>query len=84
MLKLGYQQEKGMREDIEKLSLEKDLEDLKIDIDKLANDVAHLIWRTTVGKVERKINRRPFRSLLWAFGAGLSSAIIVKWFHCKK
>lgn len=73
-----------MREDLDKFNLEQDLEDLKADIDKLSIDIAHLMRRSTVGRIESKITKRPFSSLLWAFGAGIASVAAVKLYCCIK
>ena len=77
-----------MREDIDKSNLEQDLEDLKADVDKLSADLAHLLRKSTVGRIENKITRRPFTSLLWAFGIGAVSCGLLKWFchrtHCSE
>jgi hypothetical protein len=73
-----------MREDIEKFNLEQDLQDLKTDIDKLGADVAHLMWKSTVGRVEYKIAKRPFSSLLYAFAAGVACCLTWKIFRCKR
>lgn len=73
-----------MREDIDKFDLEQDLEDLRANVDKLSTDLAHLVRKSTVGRIERKITRRPFVSLLWAFGAGAVCCTLLKIFHSKK
>lgn len=72
-----------MREDIDKFDLEQDLQDLKADIDKLSADVSHLMWKSTVGRVENKIAKKPFSSLLYAFAAGLVSCALFKIFRSK-
>lgn len=72
-----------MREDNDKFDLDQDLQDLKADIDKLSADVAHLMWKSTVGRVEYKIAKRPFSSLLWAFGTGVVCCSLLKLFRSK-
>ena len=79
-----YLEDYAMREDSEKFNLEQDLEDLKADIDKLSADVGHLMWKSTVGRVEYKISRRPFSCLLYAFAAGLTCCAFMKLFRSKK
>jgi len=73
-----------MREDIEKFNLENDLEDLRADLDKLSTDVAHVLHKSAVGRIEQKITHRPFSSLLWAFGAGFMSCALLKAFYTKE
>lgn len=72
-----------MREDTEKFNLEQDLQELKADIDKLSVDVAHIMWKATVGQVGNQISRKPFSSVLFAFGAGMVSCLLVKLFRSK-
>jgi hypothetical protein len=75
--KINKNKEKKMSTD-DKLNLNQDLEALKADLDKLSADVGQLMWKSTVGRVEYKISRRPFSSLLWAFGAGFASCVLFK------
>ena len=72
-----------MREDLDKFDLEQDLENLKADVDKLSTDVVRLMKKSTVGRVQHKIARRPFRSVLWAFGVGLASCTLFKLFRSR-
>ncbi len=71
------------KKDADELNFEQDLEALKADIDQLGQDVAHLMWKSTVGQVEHKISRRPLHSVLWAFGAGLACCTLMKLFRSK-
>ncbi len=72
-----------MREDNEKFNLEQDLQELRADIDKLSADVAHIMWKSTVGQVSHQISKRPFTSVVYAFGAGVLGCLLVKLFRSK-
>ena len=64
-----------MREDFDELKqteLEQDLELLKEDVERLRDDVSRLMWKSTLGKMEKKIKKKPLPSVLWAFGAGFA------------
>lgn len=75
----------AMREDdLEELKdsdMREDLERLRADIDRLRSDLAILTWKSSVGKVNKKIMKRPVVSLLWAFGAGVASCALYKIYH---
>lgn len=73
-----------MHNNLDKLDLKEDFEELKADLDKLSSDVAHLIRKATVGQVERKVARSPFSIILMAFGAGVLYGICHKFFGSKK
>lgn len=62
-----------MREDFGELlktDLKQELETLSEDIETVREDVARIIWKSTVGEAQKKIACRPFTSLAWAFGSG--------------
>ena len=62
-----------MREDFDELTettLKQDLQVLNEDLDKLREDVANLMWKSTLGQAQKKIARRPFTSVAWAFTGG--------------
>ena len=68
-------------EDLKDGDLMEDLQKLKIDIERLRSDIAILAWKSTVGHVEKKIVRRPFPSVLWAFGIGVVITALWKIFR---
>lgn len=68
----------------DKVDFSEDLEELKADLDKLSADVTHLIRKATLGRVERKVAKRPFSIILMAFGAGVVYGICHKFFGSKR
>jgi hypothetical protein len=73
-----------MREDFDKFNLEQDLQNLKADIDQVGADIAHLIRKSTVGRVEFKITKKPLACVLWAFGTGLACCTLLKLFRSRR
>lgn len=68
-------------EDLKGSDMKEDLERLRADIDRLRSDLAILTWKSTGGKINKKIMRRPVVSLLWAFGAGVASCVLYRIYH---
>lgn len=70
-----------MREDIDKFNLQEDLQNLKADLDKINTDVTHLIRKSTLGRVEYKMAKKPFSCLMYAFAAGVAFCAAFKIFR---
>lgn len=63
----------AMREDFEEfreVGMEQELHILKSDLKRLRDDISSILWRSTMGQVQRKIYQRPITTVLLAFGAG--------------
>ncbi len=62
--------EENMSHEENKLDLQHDLQEIKRDVAKLRSDFAELIWQSTIGGAQRKIEKKPFYYLVGAFAAG--------------